>query len=112
MTVDEALSIMDRVGGDGSEWDYQRPDICDDTAPILAAEIRRLRAVAEWQSSETAPRDGSKFLAWNGTEVALAFYVNGRYLATQGETDRGARTGEITHWRPIGPGPGEAPNGR
>jgi hypothetical protein len=112
MTVDEALRIMDRFDANEDAMGYYPPAICEDVAPALAAEVRRLLALVEWRPIETAPRDGSKFLAWNGTEVALAFYVNGRYLATQGETDRGARTGEITHWRPIGPGPGEAPNGR
>lgn len=49
-----------------------------------------------WQPIESAPRDGRKFLAWDGWQQCLASYDRGKYLATHGRVENNMRTSEIT----------------
>ena len=53
-----------------------------------------------WQSIETAPKDGSKFLAWrrHSTSPLIVFY-NAEY--DQYECEDGHLVFSLIHWRPL-----------
>ncbi len=52
MTVEEALKITETRAAGRTRYEGSEP-YCDE---VLAAEVRRLRAMLEWQPIETAPR--------------------------------------------------------
>lgn len=60
-----------------------------------------------WQPIETAPRDGRKFLAWDGWQICLASYTMGKFLATHGRSDHNDKTTDITQWHPLPEDPNE-----
>jgi hypothetical protein len=63
-----------------------------------------------WQPIETAPRDGSRFLFWNGEYVCVAQFVMGKFFAAQGYPANGIP--EATHWMPIPTPPATKTPGR
>lgn len=73
----------------------------------------------EWQPIETIPKDGSRVLLFDGTDVIFGFYANGwrkserrRILdehvrgESQGQDGDSADVPYATHWMPLP----EAPN--
>ncbi len=60
-----------------------------------------------WQPLDTAPRDGSKFLLWDGWQQCLGSYEKGRYLATHGRTESTQRLSEPSLWHPLPENPKE-----
>lgn len=54
---------------------------------------------AAWQKIETAPKDGTDILAWDGQEYHIIAFVSGQWCSN-GEMglDR-----EPTHWKPLHP---------
>ena len=71
----------------------------------------------EWQPIETAPRDGTKVLIWNGEPLVAYFEVAKEWKESEsgfnqwttgvdmaGQYDCGfARISQPTHWAPIEP---------
>lgn len=56
--------------------------------------------VTLWQSIDTAPRNGQKFVIWLNNEPAICYYdtnVNQWYWAGEG------RIVHPTHWHPVEP---------
>lgn len=99
-------------------------DLQDDLA-AAEAELARLRGDG-WQDISTAPRDGTRILAWGfpyGPSVRIVEWGSGRYLGRkkgyeQGWSDHPGHTCEPTLWMPL-PDPSaretltqEAGNGR
>lgn len=72
-----------------------------------------------WQDISTAPKDGTRFLGWNGEEIAIYEYVtDGPYgpgfcMPTVFITENGGGAGwyhsypELTHFIALPQGPGE-----
>jgi hypothetical protein len=54
-----------------------------------------------WQPLETAPRDGSTFLVWDGWQQCIASYEKGRWLATRGRGEDSRRASEPSLWHPL-----------
>jgi hypothetical protein len=52
-----------------------------------------------WRPIETAPRDGSRFLACTSDDVVMGKFVNGEYVAA--DSFHGNRDTTPTHWAPI-----------
>ena len=55
--------------------------------------------MGEWQPIETAPKDGSRFLFWNGDVVCVGLYVNQKFFVAQGYPYTGIPA--PTHWMPL-----------
>jgi Lar family restriction alleviation protein len=61
-----------------------------------------------WQPIETAPRDGTKFLAWDGEEL-IAWRYEGRWIYGQEMESPYLTHWSPTHWQPL-PIPPITPN--
>jgi len=59
--------------------------------------------MGEWQPIETAPKDGSRFLFFNGEWMACGHYHLGQYFAA--DSGNGRRLLDPTHWMPLPPAP-------
>jgi hypothetical protein len=57
----------------------------------------------EWQAIKTAPRDGTRFLFWNGHHVCPGSFVSKKYFAAHGYPEGGIP--DPTHWQPLPPPP-------
>lgn len=66
-------------------------------------------AVNGWQPIETAPKDGTAFLVWDGWQICIASYVNLKYLAIRAPQQDNRRRSEFYSWLPI-PNPPEDDN--
>lgn len=56
----------------------------------------------KWQSIESAPRDGTNFLACSPqSSVFLAHWANGVVDSSSWEDDDGYRERHATHWMPL-----------
>lgn len=112
MTVDEALAIAQRLEYDLSDYRSSLPSREDEAFLALAAEVRRLRALVEWQPIETAPRDGAWFLALTMSGIRRVDRLTppppSMIRSRRGFFNLEWSDDRYTHWRPIGPGPGEA----
>lgn len=64
---------------------------------------------SEWQPINTAPKDGTEFLAWDSRvrEMGVCVWIGEwqRIVPVQGDsfsTDKfGHDSGNLTHWRPL-----------
>lgn len=67
------------------------------------AECERLRSALAWQPIETAPKDGTPFLAWNGHWRGVAMYFEARYEEDPEWVDEQTNyiEPEPTHWMPL-----------
>ena len=55
-----------------------------------------------WQSIETAPRDGTKFLAWDGDELLIAWWCDGgRWISDNLQQYHPGEYENPTHWQPL-----------
>ena len=54
----------------------------------------------EWQPIETAPKDGSDILVWDGDSVSLANWFGGEWWVLGEFT-----LDNVTHWMPLPPPP-------
>lgn len=80
--------------------------------PALIAEVERLNAEAEWQPIETAPRDGTEFLAfgsylYEGDKTETIYYRTACWSGDENwpwEDEEGKHPhGFFSHWRPLTP---------
>jgi hypothetical protein len=53
--------------------------------------------MSEWKSIETAPRNGSDMLLWDGTLIRLGFWDGNRFSIWPGR----AECKFPTHWMPL-----------
>lgn len=125
-------------GGDGvydvwvvSRWWESWQAATQQSAARIAAledEVLALRKDAEWQSIETAPKDGTMFLCWVTAERYGETDEGQQYTHDESQIDRGWwRTGDnegyfdnacgqigdmqyISHWKPLPPAPSAAMN--
>lgn len=51
-----------------------------------------------WRTIDSAPRDGQRFLIWDGWHQCLASFDRGKYLATHGRTENNKRTSDHDSW--------------
>lgn len=110
MTTTETQDIVERLrhsanvlGNYDSEW---TPDVA--TMRAAAAEIERLRSLTEWRPIETAPRDGTDILIFEGNAIIAAWWTSANPRLS------GWDAGEFmcdhpTHWLPLPPPPGDTP---
>lgn len=94
----EALRLAEKL----ETWTNLHPVMKD-----AAAELRHLHALTQtggWQPIETAPKDGSKFLAWRRhSTLPLIVAYNDEY--DQYECIDGHLVYSLTHWQPLPPSP-------
>ena len=66
-------------------------------------ELRKKETMMDWQPIETAPKDGSSFLAWVGNWMTVAhWHRHQQCLATNGPTYERYPADEMpTHWMPL-----------
>jgi transcription elongation factor Elf1 len=64
---------------------------------------------SSWQPIETAPKDGAKFLAWDGEELLVAWRYEGRWIYDQEMESPYLTHWGPTHWQPL-PSPPITPN--
>lgn len=97
--------------------------VCFNAAPVLLAEITRLRAAlaaqgAQWRPIESAPKDGTEFLAFKrmvlgGPCVSVCTWLDSDHPDYDGETPHVAwdHSGfwNATHWMPLPAAPGASP---
>lgn len=88
----------------------------DDVARLdtAIAKAKASRGMNEWQSFETAPRDGSFFICWNGEDMKILNQPENCYLGEWYFIDGewcGAfvRFDNPTHWMPLPEPPKEQP---
>lgn len=69
--------------------------------------------LTEWRPIETAPRDGSTFIGWNGRWRGVARYFEPNYEDDPIWTDERTEyiTPPLTHWMPLPPPPDERAHG-
>lgn len=100
MTVDLVTRLR------GEEWDGEIPLNVVDMLEDAADEIERLRAAMQWRPIETAPRDGTEFIAYRpDAGVFTAGYDDEQdvWFANHGYEDI---TDDLpTHWMPLPPPP-------
>lgn len=70
-------------------------------------DLRRIASMREWQSIETAPKDGAMILVWDGIRIETAYWEDKSVWVARGgawvnEVNR-SDTIEIkaTHWMPL-----------
>ena len=55
-----------------------------------------------WQPIETAPRDGTKFLAWDGDELLIVWWCDGgRWISDNLQQFHPGEHENPTHWQPL-----------
>lgn len=55
-----------------------------------------------WQPIETAPRDGTKFLAWDGDELLIVWWCDGgRWISDNLQQYHPGEYENPTHWQPL-----------
>jgi len=87
---------------ENSDWDDAKEVIeCLDYVNLASVALHAADTRRGWRPIETAPRDGQKFLIWDGWHICLASYEMGKYLATHGKTDDTRRPSEPSHWMPL-----------
>ncbi len=57
--------------------------------------------VSEWQLIETAPKDGTEILCWDGENRAICDYRSGKWNVTQDSEDYGWSDYTPTHWQHL-----------
>ena len=73
------------------------PDNARDRAIFLAGQTwQAIESRAEWREIETAPKDGSRFLAIKHGEIVFAFYD-----ADSDEFVDSHFNSHLTHWAPL-----------
>lgn len=75
----------------------------------LESENARLRELAKWPSIETAPRDGRRFIAWDGEIAAIGIYSKyyGNFVYESLARIRRPGHYKPTHWRLFPPFPND-----
>lgn len=105
-------------------YDYEEGGICSqedrnfivalrNAAPGMIEEIKRLRAEQEWQPIETAPRDGTRILAWfdHLPHPVISWFIrrgkkSGKWSSCGiGYSASFSLDVEPTHWKPLPPPP-------
>lgn len=79
----------------------------------MEAELERLGKAAQWQGIESAPKDGTFYLAWDGRETAVVNEPPGCargtwHTSTLGNFWHGGAINNwerFTHWMPLPPQP-------
>ena len=85
--------------GDGSIAQQRTPEKVAWLAWSQAASAVQRSA---WQSIETAPRDGTKFLAWDGDELLIAWWCDGgRWISDNLQQYHPGEQEDPTHWQPL-----------
>lgn len=72
----------------------------------LKAENERLKAAQEWQPIETAPKDGTQYLAWNGLSYMVLNQPDESFSIGEWELVDGEWVGHHvghhpTHWQQL-----------
>lgn len=96
-----------RVVGDCNDEYYELREQATQKAEAEAAAAWNQRGA--WQPIETAPRDGTEILAWNGSERLILLWSDWLYGWTFND-DREILEGLVTHWQPLPSPPPITPN--
>ena len=64
--------------------------------------------MSDWQPIETAPRDGSQFLAWDGVCIENIKWRNGMWQTSWAHDEKYSMNGAPTHWMPLPQPPEDA----
>ena len=67
----------------------------------MSADQPDINPTTAWQPLETAPRDGRRFLVWDGWHICLGSYSAGKWFATHGRIDDSRNLDVPTHWHPL-----------
>ena len=104
-------SLDDSVGGLFVECDAceaRGPFVCCRDFSGASHQKAKSEAVAawnqhkDWQPIETAPRDGTKFLAWDGDELLIAWWCDGgRWISDNLQQYHPGEYENPTHWQPL-----------
>lgn len=66
----------------------------------------------EWRTIESAPKDGTEVLIWDGASMVVAMWRPNLLIPWRGTYGDGDAAWEPTHWMPLPPAPkGETDNG-
>lgn len=62
--------------------------------------------ICQWQPIETAPKDGTEVIGWNGDSVDIIHWeVNPAWIDEPCWEDRDCEMPRPSHWLPIPPAP-------
>ena len=77
--------------------------------PALCEAIAQGAVVQQWQTMDSAPKDGTSVLVNVGIGISIGEYLKGFHPWNDGAwwIEGGQTTGVPTHWQPLPPAPKE-----
>jgi len=102
--------LIDHFGGSGSEEfeDYDQEDARNefrDMLELIYAGQEIVDSMNEWQPIETAPKDGSRILAFfpiiNNYKILTVEFLRHRWYICPYDSEFEMMGGDPTHWMPL-----------
>jgi hypothetical protein len=98
--------VAEPVAAQDTEIDWKsmtaRMDFGMANAEASAAAAAAWNQRSAWQPIETAPRDGSQILAWDGDELLIAWWCDGgRWISDNLQQYHPGEYENPTHWQPL-----------
>lgn len=109
--IAERHKLLDRLGKSSYQEVVEeklRVELAEAHVKLEAAEARL--SSQGWQPIETAPKDGTPVLVWDGSDAMVSYWSNVTGLDGDGEWHTWALCAEQpTHWMPLPQPPKEGP---
>ena len=98
---DSADYMPDRLMAPGAD----PPVFCNECHASAMDAAAWNRRADDWQPIETAPRDGTEVLTWDGLSHQVLHWFDGGHESLW-INEEGTPCEDPTHWRPLPKGPG------